>query len=115
MKDAQSVYAGLIRLTLVCGAGLMSHAEDKVLIGGQDAQVVSVPLDIKFETGKSVIPANEATKMEIEKLTKELSHFPYARVEIEGYADARGTPRANETLSKSARSRSNNGSQKRTA
>jgi len=61
--------------------------------------MVVFPLDIKFETNLAVIKTDQRNENEFKKLTGELNNYPYAKVEIEGYADATGPQDFNQKLS----------------
>jgi outer membrane protein OmpA-like peptidoglycan-associated protein len=57
------------------------------------------PLDIKFDTNKASLQAGTHNETEFQKLTQELKNYPYAKVEIEGYADETGPENWNKELS----------------
>src|SRR5690349_19241377 len=70
-----------------------------VSVEAKTRQVQVFPLDIKFETNKANITQDTQNDGEFLKLTQELKNYPYAKVEIEGYADATGPETWNQKLS----------------
>src|ERR1019366_713056 len=77
----------------------VAHADAVAQAPDPQAKVVVFPLDIKFDTDKADIKPGQHNDAEFKKLANELNNFPYARVEIEGYADATGPTDFNQKLS----------------
>jgi len=77
----------------------LAHADTAKAVADPQAKVIVFPLDIKFDTDKADIKPGQHNDAEFKKLTTELNNFPYARVEIEGYADATGPTEFNQKLS----------------
>jgi OOP family OmpA-OmpF porin len=84
---------------LMTGACWIAYADTVTAAPGPQTKVVVFPLDIKFETDKADIKPGQHNDGEFKKLTSELNNFPYARVEIEGYADSTGPTDFNQKLS----------------
>src|ERR1017187_5497172 len=82
--------AGLLGGFLMIGSFGVAHADAVAQAPDPQAKVVVFPLDIKFDTDKADIKPGEHNDAEFKKLTRELNDFPYAKVEIEGYADQTG-------------------------
>jgi len=73
-----------------------------LMTGGRcivSAQTIVLPLDIKFDLNRAAIKPGERNDAEFKKLTQELDNYPYAKVEIEGYADSTGPADSNQKLS----------------
>ena len=60
---------------------------------------VDFPMDIKFDTNKADIKSDAHNDGEFKKLTRELNNYPYAKVQIQGYADSTGPEAFNQKLS----------------
>jgi len=91
--------AGILGGLLMTGACGIASAGTVAAVPGPQTKVVVFPLDIKFDTDKADIKPGGQNDAEFKKLTSELNNYPYARVEIEGYADATGTADFNQKLS----------------
>ena len=91
--------AGLLGGFLMIGGCWIAQADGVPTAPASQAKVVVFPLDIKFETDKADIKLGGDNDAEFKKLTNELNNFPYARVEIEGYADQTGPTEFNQKLS----------------
>ena len=99
MKINQWHKAGILGGLLMATGCLCAFAESVTPAPNPQAKVVVFPLDIKFDTDKADIKPGEHNDAEFKKLTAELNNFPYAKVEIEGYADATGPTDFNQKLS----------------
>jgi outer membrane protein OmpA-like peptidoglycan-associated protein len=91
--------AGILGGLLMAGACWIAYADAVTAAPGPQAKAVIFPLDIKFDTDKADIKPGQHNDAEFKKLTSELNNYPYARVEIEGYADATGPEAFNQKLS----------------
>ena len=90
---------GMTGIFLVAGACWIAQADTAAAAPGPQTKVVVFPLDIKFDTDRAEIKPGEHNDAEFKKLTSELNNFPYAKVEIEGYADSTGPTDFNQKLS----------------
>ena len=90
---------GILSVLLMAGACKIACADAVTAAPGPQTKVVVFPLDIKFDTDKADIKPGEHNDAEFKKLTSELNNFPYANVEIEGYADSTGPEAFNQKLS----------------
>jgi OOP family OmpA-OmpF porin len=72
------------------GGGLIAAAENAAPVAAPQTKQVIFPLDIKFDTNKAEIKSGEHNDAEFKKLSQELNNYPYAKVQIQGYADATG-------------------------
>jgi len=91
--------AGLLGGFLMIGGCGIAQADAVAAAPAAQPKVVVFPLDIKFDTDKADIKPGGDNDAEFKKLTNELNNFPYARVEIEGYADQTGPTEFNQKLS----------------
>ena len=99
MKSTTWQKAGILSGLLMAGGCWLAQADAVNAVFDPHAKVVVFPLDIKFDTDKADIKPGRDNDAEFKKLTNELNNFPYARVEIEGYADATGPLVFNQQLS----------------
>ena len=83
---------GCLTAAMLFGAGLV-YADNPA------TPVKEYPLTLKFEFGKADLKVQKITETEFAKLAKELENYPYAKLEIEGYADATGPANLNQKLS----------------
>jgi len=90
---------GILGGLIVAGACWLAQADVAKAVADPQGKVVVFPLDIKFETDKADIKPGQHNDAEFKKLANELHNFPYARVEIEGYADSTGPTDFNQKLS----------------
>src|ERR1035437_4420246 len=91
--------AGILGGLLMTAGCTFAFADPVAPAAVPQAKVVVFPLDIKFDTDKADIKPGEHNDAEFKKLTSELNNYPYAKLEIEGYADATGPEDFNKKLS----------------
>ncbi len=82
--------ASLLGGLLLAGGCWVAYANSKVVV---------FPLDIKFDTNMATIKPGKHNDAEFKKLTSELNNYPYAKVQIQGYADSTGPEAFNQKLS----------------
>ena len=90
---------GILGGFLITGSWSTAWADVAASAPAHQPKVVVFPLDIKFATDKAELTPGAHNDAEFKKLSNELNNYPYAKVEIEGYADATGPEDFNQKLS----------------